>query len=165
LLAKAVLPLVLLFILSACGGSAKPVVTAPTTARGPGFGFSVPRGWIVRRTTTSLAARKGPSLVSATVFTLLKPYNPALFGRAAKELDGVAAKLAAQAGTTLAESTTTTVDGRKVRAYRFASHTVQTKIGFVLAGKREYQLLCELRVGAGDPDGACALLFATFSAV
>jgi hypothetical protein len=163
LLTKAVLPLIVLFILSACGGSAKPAAVRATVVHGPGFSFSAPSGWIVRRTETSVAARKGSSLVSVTVFTLQKPYDPTLFDRAAKELDGVAAKLAVQAGTTLAQRATTTVDGRKIRDYRFANGSIQTKIGFVLVDKREYQLLCQMPAGTSDPDGACALLFATFN--
>jgi hypothetical protein len=164
LLAKAVLPLILLFILSACGGSAKPEASAPADVRGPGLRFSVPSGWAVRRSGTAVSARKEGALVSVTVFRLVKPYSPALFARVAKELDGVAAKLAAQAGATLDERTTTTVDGRKVRAYGFANDTMRTKIGFVLVARREYQLLCEQPAGKPDPDGACALLFSSFSA-
>ena len=162
MLAKAALPLAVLFILSACGGSAKPSTVRSAVEHGPGFSFSVPRDWNVRRTGTSVAARKGSSLASVSVFTLQKPYNAALFDQAAKELDGVAAKLAAQAGAKLAERMTTTVDGRKIRAYRFANDSMQTKIGFVLVDKREYQLLCEMSAGTSDPDGACATLFATF---
>ncbi len=94
-----------------------------------------------------------------TTYTLLKAYRPALFGPAARELDRVAAKLAAEAGGKLAERQTIEVAGRKVRAYRFGS----TRIGFVLLGKREYQLLCELPPNGSDSDGACALLFKSFS--
>jgi hypothetical protein len=163
LLARAVLPLAILFILSACGGSPKPKAQPPAVARGPGFSFSVPSGWSTRKTATALVARKGAALVSVATFTLQKPYKPSLFSRAAKELDGVAAKLAAQVGGKLTESKTTNVDGRKIRAYRFANSTVQTRIGFVLDGKREYQLLCQMPVGGNDRDGACALLFGSFS--
>jgi predicted Zn-dependent protease len=165
LLAKALLPLILLFILAACGGSAKPKAAATAQLRGPGLRFSAPSGWTIRRTATSVSAVKGEARVSVTLFRLLKPYAPALFGRAAKELDGVAAKLAAQEGSTVEERETTTVDGRKIRAYRFASDTVQTRIGFVLVGRREYQLLCEGPAGTPDPDGACALLFSSFRVV
>lgn len=113
-------------------------------------------------------AKDGP-LVSATVFRLAKPYTPALFGRAAKELDRVAAKLAQASGGTVTESVTTTVDGEKVRAYRFTSHpsglpSNDNRIAFVLEGRHEYQLLCRAAASAGDPDGACALLFGTFAA-
>jgi hypothetical protein len=92
-------------------------------------------------------------------FTLVKPYDPTRFGAAAKELDGIAAKLAAAAGTTLTRQETVIVAGRKTRAYRFDS----TRIGFVLIGRTEYQLLCKLAPGGADPGGACALLFSSFS--
>ena len=106
--------------------------------------------------------------MSATAFTLLKPYSPKLFALAAKELDKVAANLAAQAHGTLTESATVTVDGRRIRAYRLTVRPTSGKayderIGFVLQGKHEYQLLCRAPAGAGDPDGACALLYASFT--
>lgn len=134
---------------------------------GPGFGFSVPVGWTVERTVRAVGARRASALVSATAFTLLKPYSAALFARAAKELDAVAVKLAAQSHGKLTERATTTVDGRRIRAYRFTGRPptgagYEERIGFVLQGKREYQLLCQAASGAGDPDGACALLFASF---
>lgn len=134
---------------------------------GPGFRFSVPAGWTVKRTLRAVGARRDSALVSATAFTLLKPYSPALFSRAAKELDGVAAKLAAESNGTLTERTTTIVAGRRIRAYRFTGRPAkgtayEERIGFVLRGKREVQLLCQAAFGAGDPDGACALLFASF---
>jgi hypothetical protein len=164
LLAKALLPLILLSILAGCGGSAKPKA-ATVQLHGAGLRFSAPSDWAIRRTATSVSAAKGDARVSATVFKLLKPYAPALFGRAAKELDGVAAKLAAQDGSTVQKRETTTVAGRKIRAYRFANDTVQTRIGFVLVGRREYQLLCEGPAGTSDPAGACALLFSSFRVV
>jgi hypothetical protein len=33
----------------------------------------------------------------------------------------------------------------------------------VLVDKLEYQLLCRLGAGGGDPAGACALLFSSFT--
>ena len=121
--------------------------------RGPGFTFSVPAGWKTGRTLREVTVRSGKSLVSVTTYTLLKPYRPALFAAAARELDGVAGKLAAAAGTAVTEKQTVDVAGGKIRAYRFGS----TRIGFVLVGKREYQLLCE------NPGDACTLLFKSFS--
>ena len=94
-----------------------------------------------------------------TTYTLQKPYRPALFAAAARELDGIAAKLAAEAGEALSEKQTVVVDGKRIRAYRFGT----TRIGFVLVGKREYQLLCQLPPGAKDTGGACDLLFKSFS--
>ena len=138
---------------------------ATREVRGDGFAVEVPDGWEVSGAgQDKLTARRGDRLVSVTSFRLLKAYDPAKFGAAAKELDGIAAKLAAQAGGDLTEKTTTTVDGQRVRAYRYAEGAGQIRIGFVLVGKREYQLLCRLPPGGADPDGACALLFDTFSA-
>lgn len=128
--------------------------------RGPGFSFSAPGGWSTNRTQQAVAVLSGTSRVSVTTYTLQKPYRPALFAAAAKELDGIAAKLAAEAGGTLTQKQTIQVDGRKVRAYRFGS----TRIGFVLLGRREYQLLCQLPPDGKDAAGACALLFRSFSA-
>jgi hypothetical protein len=155
LLARAFLPLALLFILSACGGGTKTHPASTRVVRGAGYAFSAPAGWRTSRSLRAVTAQSGKSRVSVTTYTLQKPYNPALFAAAAKELDGVAAKLAAAAGTALTEKQTVAVAGGKIRAYRFGT----MRIGFVLVGKREYQLLCE---NAGD---ACALLFKTFSVV
>jgi hypothetical protein len=88
-----------------------------------------------------------------TTYTLQKAYRPAIFPAAARELDRVAGQLATQAGEQLTERQTVEVAGQKVRAYRFGS----TRIGFVLVGKREYELLCR------DPGSACDLLFKSFS--
>ena len=121
--------------------------------RAPGFTFSVPAGWKTSRTLRTVTVRSGKSLISVTTYTLLKPYRPALFTAAATELDGLAAKLAAAAVTAVTEKQTVDVAGEKIRAYRFGA----TRIGFVLVGKREYQLLCE------NPGDACTLLFKSFT--
>jgi predicted Zn-dependent protease len=159
---------------SSCGGSTPPKATGPShRVAGPGFRFAVPDGWTTTQTGSAVVARQpgeqeGP-LVSATAYRLTKPYSAALFTRAARELDGVAAKLAQASGGTVTESVTTTVDGQKIRAYRFTAHpagkpSTDDRIGFVLEGRHEYQLLCSVPAGAGDPDGACALLFGSFAA-
>ena len=92
-------------------------------------------------------------------FPLLKPYHPAQFAAVARELDRDAQQLAAQSGKRLVTRETTTVAGMKIRAYRYGT----MRIGFVLVDKLEYQLLCRLGAGGSDPDGACALLFSSFS--
>jgi hypothetical protein len=164
LLAKALLPLAVFSILAACGGAGKSTARVTHEVRGDGFTVQVPEGWKVSRAGKgTLAARRRDRLVSVTSFRLLKRYDPGKFAAAAKELDGIAAKLAAQAGGDLTEKTTTTVDGRRVRAYRYPEGASQIHVGFVLVGKREYQLLCRLPAGGADLDGACALLFASFT--
>lgn len=159
------------FALAACGGASKQAQPAAgAVVKGSGFQFVAPSGWTTKSSGTSSEARRdagGRTMVSATVFTLLKPYSPSLFDRAAKELDRVAAKLAVQSKSKLSESKTVTVDGKKIRAYRLTVHTASgpsfdERIGFVLLGKREYQLLCRAPVGSGDPNGACALLYSSF---
>ena len=158
--------------LGACGGAAKQAQPAGNAVvKGFGFQFEAPSGWTTKSTGMSTEARRdaaGRTLVSATAFTLLKPYTAKLFAKAARELDGVAAKLAAQSKSKLSESKTITVDGQKVRAYRLTVHpasgpSFDERIGFVLLGKREYQLLCRAPVGSGDPDGACKLLYSSFT--
>jgi hypothetical protein len=153
LLARGVLPLALLFILAACGGSKQG--EAPTTVgvHGPGFIVEVPEGWTVTTPSNGVVARHGRAVISVTRFPLLKAYDPAEFDAVAKELDIVATRLAHEAGQVSAAGQTTTVAGRKVRSYRYGNR----RLGFVLEGKREYQLFC---ASAG---GACDLLYSSFT--
>jgi hypothetical protein len=163
LLAGSCVPVALFFILAACGGSQESERTPVTLIHGPGFGFSAPPGWVTRRKGGVVEARNGQAVVSATPFTLLKPYDPSLFAKVVAELDRNAEKLAAQARGTLEEKVTTTVAGRKIRAYRYTAKGFSTRIGFVLAGRREVQLLCRAPSATPDPGGACALLFHSFT--
>ena len=153
MLAKAVLPLVVLFILSACGGSSRETVAQGVQVRGNGYSFERPRGWGMERPANGAVARHGDELVSVTRFPLRKAYDAALFDEVAKELDRLAGRLADRAGTSLAASETVTVAGRKIRAYRYGDE----RIGFVLQGTREYQLYCV------RAEAACELLFSTFT--
>jgi hypothetical protein len=163
LLARAVLPLALLFILSACGGSTAPEPSETKAVPGPGFRFDVPVGWKVHRSGDAVDAHNGSALVSVTTYKLLKAYDPAVFDRAAEELDAAVAKLAKQAKGTVVEKKTTEVAGRKIRDYRYVAKGFATRLGFVFEGKREWQLLCRARAEDDDPDGACKLLFDSFS--
>jgi hypothetical protein len=163
LVAKAFLPLALLFILSSCGGSGGSSEQLAQELRGRGFTVQVPQGWQVLRKPNRVTARKGDALVSVTLFPLVKPYDPAKFAAVAKELDGVAATLAARAGGTLTDRATATVAGRKIRAYRYTHGDLGLRLGFVLDDKREYQLLCQAPTAQGDPDDACTLLFDSFT--
>ena len=105
-----------------------------------------------------LVARKGNGLVSVTRFTLVKPYQPSKFQAAAKELDGVAAELAAKNGGKVTKRETTEVAGRKIRAYTIEENGTSLRIGFVLDDKTEYQLVC-----SGAARTACDLLFSSFA--
>lgn len=99
--------------------------------------------------------------MSAQVFRLATAYSPERFAEAAKELDTTARRLAAAAGGKLVGSETTVLDGQRARAYRFTSSRGAGRLGFLLDGRREFQLLCQAP-GGGDPDGACTLLFSSF---
>ena len=142
-------PLALLSILPACGGSGKHAVPARVVA-GPGFTYEAPAGWKIATGKHSTTASKGGAIVSVTVFALRKPYAPALFDQATAELDRVAAKLG-----TLTQRVTTTLAGQKARAYRYASGV---RVGFVLAGRHEYEVFCR-----NGGDVACDLLFTSFA--
>jgi hypothetical protein len=164
LLPRALVPLVLISILAGCGSSGRPKGTAAQGIRGDGFTVEAPEDWRVANRGSSVVARRGSALVSVTRFRLLKAYDPARFEAAARELDRIVTKLASQSRGAVTERTTTTVDGAPTRTYRYRSGGVETRIGFVLRGKREFQLLCRLPAGGADPDGACRLLFTSFSA-
>jgi hypothetical protein len=148
LVARAVLPLALLFILAACGGSKHVTRQATVGVRGQGYTFAVPRGWRLARPPGAVVARRGDGLVSVTRFPLLKPYDPAKFDATARELDRIARRLDPRA-----RGETVEVAGGPIRAYRYDDR----RIGFVLEGKLEYQLFC------AHATGACDLLFATFA--
>jgi hypothetical protein len=163
LLAKALLPIALLFILAGCGGSATTQAAATKIVTGQGFRFEAPAGWRVSRPQDAVRGRNGSALVSVTSYKLLKPYDPELFDQAAAELDRSVKRLVQQAGGTLVETKTTEVAGRQVRDYRYVAKGFATRLGFVLEGKREWQLLCRARAEDDDPDGACKLLFETFT--
>jgi hypothetical protein len=157
--ARALVPVALLFILAACGGGARTQVASTRVLHGHGFSFSVPKTWRSTVSGREATAAKGGVAVSVQRFLLTKPYRPAEFAAVTKELDRTAAELASQARTPLVLRETTTVAGRRIRAYRYGT----IRIGFVLVDKLEYQLLCRFGKGDRDRDGACAMLFSSFS--
>ena len=113
------------------------------------------------RTGTSVSAIHGAGAVSVTTFRLLKPYRPALRVAVVKELDGVAAQLAAELHGRV-------VATRPVRARQYDLAFVRNgdnlveRITFVLRGRHEYELLCRFKEGKSD--AACALLQSSFRA-
>jgi hypothetical protein len=151
--AKALVPLVLLFILAACGSSKQKTSEPSIGVRCCGFAFDAPLGWAVAVTASSASARHGSAVVSVTRFPLREPYDQSQFDRAATTLDAVAARLAKTAGAGIDKAETVIVAHRKARAYTYGAK----RIGFVLAGRDEYQLFCAEAAGS-----ACDLLFATF---
>jgi hypothetical protein len=146
--------------LAGCGGGS----AAPVTLRGDGFSFSAPGGWTVKRTGTSIAAAHGSGAVSVTTFRLTRTYQPRLWSKAVKELDGVAAQLAAQLHGSVVARRTVRAGGTTARQYDLAftrkGDRLVERITFVLRGRREYELLCRFK--AGKDDSACAALQTSF---
>jgi len=149
-------PLALLSILAACGGSGKHAGPERIVA-GPGYTFAAPAGWRLSRARASISASGDDAAVSVAVFALRKPYVPAQFDRAVAELDGVAEQLVSGSHGKLTESATITLSGRKARAYRYTTSAYRARVAFLLAGRREYELFCR---DAESP--ACTQLFASF---
>lgn len=131
--------------------------------RGQGFRFEAPAGWAVARKTDGVSASSGDiDLLQTQRFTLEKPYRPAIFAKAARELDGVAAQIAVQNHGHVEMRATRQVGGRKTRYYRIAYGPGKTEeIAFVLVDRNEYQVLC--RRAAAAPDTNCAQLFSSFA--
>jgi len=116
----------------------------------------------VKRTARTVAAEDGDvDRVQVTTFRLVKPYRPALFAAASRELDRVAEQLATQLKGRLAARSTVTAGGRKARSYRIDHDGTSQEITFVLRGRDEFQLLCRRK---DDGDGAaCSQLVMTFA--
>lgn len=149
-----------LCVLAGCGGAPKPT---SQTLQGTGYRFEAPTPWTAAGTSSSRSASNGPvDRVEVFTFTLERPYRLALFPKAARELDRVAAKLALELRGRISARSTIRVAGRPARSYRllYGSGRVQ-EIVFVLRGQREYELVCQRLVS--DPDAPCTQLVTSFA--
>ena len=150
-----------------CGGG-KEEPAAAQAVRGPGFRFSTPGDW---KTTlgpgeaTAAPQPGGDTLVSVSVFRLVKPYRPSLWPRVVGELDRVVGALAAQLRGKVDARRTVSAAGGRARQYDLSyerqGKSLRQRITFVLRGRREYELLCRWRATEDEP-AACALLADTF---
>lgn len=154
---QAVLGLTLLF-LAGCGGG-----TAPKRhiVRGTGFTFVAPADWTVTRKGAEVQAAQGTSLVSVTLFPLLRRFRPELWAKVVPELDRAAAGVARQQRGKVGDSRTVKIAGQKARRYDVAyvseEKRLVERIAFVLRGKSEYLLLCRYERG-GDTEACDGLL-------
>ncbi len=116
------------------------------------------------RTGQTVQASHGQTSVFVTTYRLIKPYTPALWAKAIKELDGVATTVAVQLHGSPIASRTVRVGPSKARQYDIAftrnGQKLVERITFVLRGRREYELLCRFKQGKTEP--ACALLQSSF---
>ena len=149
-------------ILAGCGGSS--AVKAQRdwqSVRGPGFSFQAPVGWKVERAKSRVSATHDSELVQVATFPLLKPYDESLFGRVARELRSRMRQIADQTKGRLSSERTVRADGIRSHAYDVTVGEQVDEYTFVLAGKREYLLLCR-RASAGGAD-ACKHLTISFA--
>jgi hypothetical protein len=127
--------------------------------RGDGFRYNAPAAWTVDRT----AATNGSvDRVEVLVFRLLRPYDPARRAATSRELDGVAAGIAAQLRGVVSARRFLELGGLDARSYSVIFDGKVEQLTFVLHGRREYQLLCR-RSENGD-DAPCAELLRSFEA-
>jgi hypothetical protein len=146
--------LVLAFILAGCGGAGN---SNWQQVQGSGFRFLAPAGWKVNGTTASSGS---VDRVQVNGFRLVHPYVRAKKAAAAKELDGVAARLALQLKGKVSSRRTIEVDGFDARAYAIDHNGLSEEFTFVLHGRQEYELLCRRTQGADDT--ACRELVTSF---
>jgi hypothetical protein len=150
-------------VATACGGGGSVSSGPPQVVPGPGFRFSAPGKWHVRRQGQEVSAAPkpiAPELVSVSKFPLLKPYTPALFGKATGELDRSAADLASRLGGSLEKSSTGTVVGQRVRQYLLVypqgkddpKSSFSARLTYVLRGRTEYELFCRWDGTGPEPD-------------
>jgi hypothetical protein len=141
-------------ILAGCGGGGS---TNWQQVEGDGFGYNAPVGWAVE----GAAASSGRvDHVEVRVFRLVRPYDPTRRAATARELDGVAAGIAAQLKGSLLSRRSLEVAGLDARSYSIAFDGKTEQITFVLEDRREYQLLC--RRPADADDAPCAELLRSF---
>jgi hypothetical protein len=150
-----------LIVLAGCGGGGHKASADLRTVAGGGYRFSVPSSWSVHRGVRQVTATSGRvDLVGVNDFTLARPYRPPLWAKAVPALNRTAAGLAAQLGGEVRTRATVVIAGNRARQYEINYKGLVERTAFVLAGRREFQLLC--RFERGGDDGACRTLFSSF---
>jgi flagellar biosynthesis regulator FlaF len=143
-----------LVAVGACGGDE----TEVRSVAGADYRFDAPADWDVQRAGRTIAVTDDSRAVSVTTFRLARPFRTALWRRVVEELDAVAERLARELNAQIVRRSTTVIDGRRARLYRYEGARDDTRrIAFVLVGRREFQLLCR-----GDAERECDVLLASF---
>ena len=131
---------------------------------GTGYSFFAPADWSVVRGQRTLQVAHGLRLVSVTRFPLLRTFRTELWPKAVPEMDRSAAALAADQRGAVVARMTTTVGGQRARrydiVYQLGGKKLTERVGFVLRGKTEYELLC--RFEQVKSSSACDTLFSSF---
>src|SRR5207244_9711614 len=136
-------------LLAGCGGGGGGNKSSPVeTVTGKTFRFSAPSGWqtkITSLTASAAPAGGGETLVSVSVFRLVKPYRPDLWPTVVPQLDRVAAQLASRLHARHAASSTVSVAGASARAYELSfAHQgthVRERITLLVRAPHESQTL------------------------
>lgn len=148
-------------ILAGCGGSS---ATEPQgewqSVRGPGFSFDAPAGWRVERAKSRVAATHDAELVQVATFPLLRRYDVKLFDEVARELRTRMLQIAGETNGRLSGERTVSAGGIRSHAYDVTVGDQVDEYTFVLAGKREYLLLC--RRSSEKKAEACERLATSF---
>jgi hypothetical protein len=150
-----------------CGGTTKSAEAQHI--RAPRYSFDVPSGWQSEKAAT-LATRtfgRGESVLSVTVFPLVKDYRPALWTKAAGELDRATDQVAQGLHGRVDAARTMAVDGRRARSYDVSykrdGRNLVERFTFLLTRRREFQLLCRWPADdASEGKAACEQLVQTF---
>ena len=146
--------------LSGCGGGHG----GTKIIAGAGYSFTAPGNWKVGRFQRSVQVAHGVQLVSVSHFPLLHRFRPELWPKAVPEMDRSAEGLRADQHGTVVSRGTTMVAGLRARRYDIAyergGKKLTERVGFVLRGRTEYELLC--RFEQGKSASACDTLFASF---
>lgn len=152
-------------LVSGCGGGGGRTTTQTSVGQpvvGASYTFRAPSRWTTTVTARAATARADETtLVSVTVLPLVKRYRLELFPKVVRELDRVAASLAARLKGKVTARRTIRVGGRQVRQYDIAHAGLIDRLTFVLRGKTEYLLTCRWRKPDGEPAG-CGQLLRTF---
>jgi hypothetical protein len=152
-------------ILSGCGGGGTTEPPAQTV-QATGYRFEAPAGWKVSREQGSAAAASGKvDRIEVRTFRLARPYQPARFRAATRELDSVISQIATQLEGQVTRRRTLDVAGRKARSYVITYGDPERRktqeITFVLVGRQEHQLSCRREVGADEEP--CEALLESFT--
>jgi hypothetical protein len=157
---KQALLAVAVLIATGCGASH----VASKRLAGSGYSFEAPPSWTVVRAQRSVQVSRDVQLVSVARFPLLRAYRPKLWPKVVVEIDRSAAELAAGQKGSVSSRKTLTIAGIRARRYDIAyargGKELTERVGFVLHGKTEYELLC--RFERGKDSAACDLLFRSF---
>jgi hypothetical protein len=130
------LVLLLVVAVAGCGGGDEGEDIQTVT--GSGYAFQAPGDWEVVRAGRTVTASDGDDAVSVTLFSLDRPFRPALWRQVRRELDRVTGELARRLGATVDQRRDRRVGGRPARVYRLSGASDGTsRLAFVLDGRRE----------------------------